>query len=170
MTTRPKENRGLKIVEFKFKPIGIIHSPFTGNEDIDVRKFSDPQGFDQVRGKLEIFKEYERGLKDVEGFSHVMAIYVFHESRGYQLHTKPFLDDQLRGVFSTRSPHRPNPLGLTVVRVLEREGNILKVSGIDMLEGTPLLDIKPYTPRDQKSHIKIGWLEDRIKKGRSKRL
>jgi tRNA-Thr(GGU) m(6)t(6)A37 methyltransferase TsaA len=151
-------------VEFKFKPIGIIHSPFTRNEDIDARKFSDPQGFDQIQGKLEIFKEYKRGLKDTEGFSHVMVIYVFHKSRGYKLHTKPFLDDQLRGLFSTRSPHRPNPLGLTVVRVLGREGNILKVSGIDMLEGTPILDIKPYTSRDRKSPLRLGWLGNKMKR------
>lgn len=150
-------------MEFKFKPIGVVHSPFKRNEDIDVKKFADPQGFDQIQGELEIFKEYEEGLKDIEGFSHLIVIYVFHQSKEYQLHTKPFLDDRLRGIFSTRSPHRPNHLGLTVVRALGREGNILKVLGIDMLEGTPILDIKPYTSRDQKSPIRLGWLEEKMK-------
>jgi tRNA-Thr(GGU) m(6)t(6)A37 methyltransferase TsaA len=156
-------------MEIKFKPIGIVHSPFKKSEDIDVRKFADPQGFDQILGDLEVFKEYEEGLKDTEGFSHLIVIYAFHKSEGYKLQTKPFLDDESRGVFSTRSPHRPNPLGLTVVRVLERDGNILKVSGIDMLEGTPILDIKPYTSRDRKSPLRLGWLENKMKSERSGR-
>ncbi|MEW5901244.1 MAG: tRNA (N6-threonylcarbamoyladenosine(37)-N6)-methyltransferase TrmO, partial [Acidobacteriota bacterium] len=136
----------------------------------DVRKFADPRGFDQIQGELEVFKEYEEGLQDTEGFSHLIVIFAFHKSGGYQLQTKPYLDDHLRGVFSTRSPHRPNPLGMTVVRVLERVGNILKVSGIDMLEGTPVLDVKPYTSRDQKSPIRIGWLEDKMKRNKSQKV
>jgi tRNA-Thr(GGU) m(6)t(6)A37 methyltransferase TsaA len=154
-------------MEFKLKPIGVIHSPFKRNEDVNVKKFADPQGFDQIQGELEIFNEYVEGLKDTEGFSHLIVIYVFHKSEGYQLQTKPFLDDKLRGVFSTRTPHRPNPLGMTVVKILERDGNILKVSGIDMLEGSPILDIKPYTSRDQKSLIRLGWLEDKMKRNKS---
>jgi tRNA-Thr(GGU) m(6)t(6)A37 methyltransferase TsaA len=150
-------------MEFPFKPIGVIHSPFKKIEDIDVGKFSNHRGFDPIEGKIEIFKEYEEGLKDTEGFSHLILIYVFHQSEGYRLHTKPFLDNKLRGVFSTRSPHRPNPLGLTVVKILERSGPILRVSGIDMIDGTPVLDIKPYTPRDQKSPIRLGWLEDKMR-------
>jgi len=150
-------------MEFEFKPIGIVHSPFRKIEDIEVRKFADPQGFDHILGELEVFREYEEGLQDTEGFSHLIVLYVFHKSEGYRLRTKPFLEERLRGVFSTRSPYRPNPLGLTVARVLERDGNILKVSGIDMLEGTPILDIKPYTSRDQKSSIRLGWLEDKLK-------
>ena len=142
--------RGQGIMEIKFKPIGIVHSSFKKSEDIDVRIFAHPPGFDQILGELEIFKEYEEGLKDIDGFSHLIVIYAFHKSEGYKLHTKPLLNDESRGVFSTRSPHRPNPLGLTVVRVLKRDGHILKVSGIDMLEGTPILDIKPDTSEDQK--------------------
>lgn len=151
-------------MKFEFKPIGIIHSPFKKKEDIDTQKFANHQGFDSVRGELEIFKEYGDGLKDVEGFSHLILIFAFHKSEGCKLHTKPFLDDALRGVFSTRSPNRPNPVGLTVVKVIERKGNMLEISGIDMIEGTPILDIKPYTPRDQKSPIRIGWLEDKMKR------
>lgn len=151
-------------MEIKLKPIGVIHSPFKKKEDIDSKKYADSRGFDSVQGELEIFKEYEDGLKDTDGFSHLIVLFVFHKSEGYRLHTKPLLEDTLRGVFSTRSPHRPNPIGLTVVKVIERKGNMVKVSGVDMIDGTPILDIKPYTPRDQKSPIKLGWLEDRMEK------
>jgi len=151
-------------MEIKLKPIGIIHSPFKKIEDIQTEKFAKPDGFDSVEGELEIFKDYEAGLKDTEGFSHLIILFAFHESEGYRLHTKPFLDTTLRGLFSTRSPHRPNPIGMTVVNVIERKGNIFRVRGIDMIQGTPILDIKPYTPRDQKSRIKIGWLEEKIEK------
>ena len=150
-------------MEIKLKPVGMIHSPFKKKEDIESKKYADPKGFDPVQGELEIFKEYEAGLKDTEGFSHFIVLFAFHESEGYSLHTKPLLENTLRGVFSTRSPHRPNALGLTVVKVIERKGNIVKVSGIDMIEGTPILDIKPYTSRDQKSPIKLGWLKNRMK-------
>jgi tRNA-Thr(GGU) m(6)t(6)A37 methyltransferase TsaA len=151
-------------MEFKFKSIGIVHSPFKNPEDIDSKKFADSGGFDIVHGELEVFEEFEDGLKDIEGFSHLVVLFAFHESEGYKLHTKPLLDNTLRGVFSTRSPHRPNPVGMTVVKVIERKGASLKVSGIDMIEGTPILDIKPYTSRDQKSPIKLGWLEPKMKK------
>ncbi len=151
-------------MKIKFEPIGVIHSPFKKKEDIESKKYADPKGFDSVHGELEIFKEYEDGLKDIEGFSHLVVLFAFHKSEGYKLHTKPLLEDTLRGVFSTRSPNRPNPIGMTVVNVIERKGNHLKVSGIDMIEGTPILDIKPYTSRDQKSPIKLGWLENRMKR------
>lgn len=151
-------------MEIKLKPIGVVHSPFKKKEDIETERFAHPEGFDSIEGELEIFKEYEAGLKDTEGFSHLMVIFAFHQSEGYRLHTKPFLDNTLRGLFSTRSPNRPNPVGLTVVNVLERKENILRVKGIDMIEGTPILDIKPYTPRDQKPSIKYGWLEDKMEK------
>ncbi len=151
-------------MEFKLKPIGIVHSPFKKIEDIDSKKFADSGGFDSVHGELEFFKEFEGGLKNIEGFSHLVVLFAFHESKRYRLHTKPLLDDTLRGVFSTRSPNRPNPIGMTVVKAIERKGNSLKVSGIDMVEGTPILDIKPYTSRDQKSPIKLGWLERKMKK------
>ena len=151
-------------MEFKLKSIGIVHSPFKNTEDIDSKKFADAGGFDSVQGELEVFNEFEDGLKDIEGFSHLVVLFAFHESEGYRLHTKPLLDETLRGVFSTRSPHRPNPIGMTVVKVIERKGTSLKVTGIDMIEGTPILDIKPYTSRDQKSSIKLGWLKPKMKK------
>jgi tRNA-Thr(GGU) m(6)t(6)A37 methyltransferase TsaA len=147
---------------FKLKPIGIIHSPFKKKEDIEPKKYADSRGFDSVHGELEIFKEYEEGLKDVEGFSHLVVLFSFHKSKGYKLHTKPLLGSILRGVFATRSPNRPNPIGMTVVNLIERNRNRLKVSGVDMIEGTPILDIKPYTSRDQKSPIKLGWLKNEM--------
>ena len=150
-------------MDIAFKAVGIVHSPFKKLEDIQSNKYADAQGFDSVEGELEIFKEYEAGLKDTEGFSHLIILFAFHKSEGFKLHTRPLLDDKLRGIFSTRSPHRPNPIGLTIVKVIERKENILKVAGMDMIEGTPILDIKPYTPRDQKSPLKYGWLEDKIK-------
>ncbi len=151
-------------MQIKLKPIGIIHSPFKKKEDVESKKYADSRGFDSIQGELEIFKEYEEGLKDVEGFSHLVVLFAFHKSDGYKLHTKPLLGGILRGVFATRTPNRPNPIGMTVVNVIERKGNRLKVSGIDMLEGTPILDIKPYTSRDQKSRIKLGWLKKKMTK------
>ena len=147
-----------------FKPIGTVHSPFKKREDIPAKKYAYPQGFDYVTGELELFKKYEKGLDDIQGFSHIIVLFIFHKSEGFRLHTKPLLDKTLRGVFSTRSPSRPNAIGLTVVKVLERKGNVLKVAGIDMLDGTPILDIKPYTPRDIKPDATFGWLEDAMKK------
>lgn len=153
-------------MDFRFTPIGFIHSPFKKIEDIDVQRLADPGGFDDIEGRIEICRAFEAGLDDLDGFSHVFAICVFHQSKGYQLRTKPFLDDHLRGVFSTRSPHRPNPLALTVLKILGRDGGDLKVSGLDMIDGTPVLDLKPYTPRDQKSAARYGWLENKMKGGK----
>jgi len=146
------------------EPIGIIHSPFKRKEDIRTLGFSSATGFDDVEGEIEIFKKYEKGLKDIEGFSHLIIIYFFHKIESYSLHVKPYLDKNLRGVFSTRHPKRPNKIGFTIVKLLERNKNILKVKGIDMIEGSPVLDIKPYTHRDKKENIKIGWLEGLLNK------
>ena len=151
-------------MKLEFKPIGVVHSPFKKKEDIEPKKYANARGFDHIQGELEIFDDFEAVLKDTEGFSHLMVLFAFHLSEGFKLHTYPLLDDKLRGVFSTRSPHRPNPIGLSIVKVLERHGNILKVSGVDMIEGTPILDLKPYTPRDQKSPLKLGWLESKMKR------
>jgi len=145
------------------EPIGIIHSPFKRKEDIRTLAFSSATGFDEVGGEIEIFKKYEKGLKDIEGFSHLIVIYLFHKIESYSLHVKPYLDKNLRGVFSTRHPKRPNKIGFTIVKLLERNKNILKVKGIDMIESSPVLDIKPYTYRDRKENIKIGWLEELLK-------
>jgi tRNA-Thr(GGU) m(6)t(6)A37 methyltransferase TsaA len=150
---------------FAFQPIGVVHSPFKNKEDIPAERCASAEGFSDVRGEIEIFKEYEAGLKDTDGFSHLIIFFVFHQSRGFELITKPFLDSRRRGVFSTRSPHRPNPIGMTVVQVIGREQNVLRVAGVDMIEGTPILDIKPYTSRDIKRAVKLGWLKGKLKKG-----
>ena len=142
----------------RFRPIGTVHSPFKTREDIDPRRNYRPNGFSDVRGELEIDPAYAAGLKDIDGFSHLIVIFAFHKSGPGHLLVKPPFESRRRGVFSTRSPHRPNPIGLTVVRFLGRRGDSLEVSGIDMLEGTPVLDIKPYTSRDSKRGVKRGWM------------
>lgn len=153
-------------LEIRFRPVGVVHSPFKTREDIDPRRNLSPRGFSRVKAKLEIFKPYARGLKDIEGFSHLIILFFFHRSRPKKLLVKPPFESQKRGVFSTRSPHRPNPIGMTVVRLLGRRRNILTVSGADMLEGTPILDLKPYTPREIKRSVKLGWLSKRRRSGR----
>jgi tRNA-Thr(GGU) m(6)t(6)A37 methyltransferase TsaA len=145
------------------KSIGQAHSPFKNRQDIEPKKFASSTGFDLIEGELEIYDEFAEGLKDIEGFSHIIVVFGFHKAEGFKLLTTPFLDDTPRGVFATRSPHRPNPIGMTIVKIIERKNNILRVSGMDMFEGTPILDIKPYTPRDQKEEIEIGWLTGKIK-------
>jgi tRNA-Thr(GGU) m(6)t(6)A37 methyltransferase TsaA len=145
------------------KPIGWAHSPFKTTADIDPMKYANSHGFDAVEGELEIEEEFQEGLSDIEGFSHIFVIFGFHKSETFKLKTIPLLEDTPKGIFSTRSPHRPNPLGLTVMRILERRANILHVAGMDLIDETPILDIKPYTSRDQKDNIKIGWLSDKIK-------
>lgn len=152
---------------FSFEPIGVIRSPFKTREDIDPLRNARPRGFARVKGQLEIFEPYAAGLKDIDGFSHLIVIFAFHQSQKRKLLVRPPLETRLRGVFATRSPHRPNPIGLTIIRLLGRRKNILKVSGLDMLDGTPILDIKPYTPRDSKRRLGLGWLERRrLKKQR----
>ena len=118
--------------------------------------------------QTEIFKELEEGLQDIEGFSHIIVIYWFHKSEGYHLLIKTPWDDKLHGLFATRSPHRPCPLGLTVVELVAREKNILEVKGLDAIDGTPLLDIKPYVPLiEERPVARPGWLEGKLGKERS---
>jgi len=143
--------------EFIMRPIGVIHTPFTATQGMPIQPI-----FSQASGRVEVFPEYADGLKDVEGFSHIILIYVLHGSNGYTLHVRPFLDDHERGLFATRHPCRPNPIGLSIVRLLSHEGNMLEVAGIDVLDGTPLLDIKPYVPDfDRKADAHAGWYDVR---------
>lgn len=138
-----------------YKPIGIIHSPFESVEGIPIQ----PAAATGVLGTVELFTDFTGGLKDLEGFSHVVLIYHFHLSEGYQLEVKPFLDSNKRGVFATRAPRRPNQIGLSVVKLNHIEYNILHIERIDVVDGTPLLDIKPYVPGfDKTEDIRIGWL------------
>jgi len=137
----------------------VAHSPFRKREDVDPRRNLRPDGFSDIRGEIEVDPAYAAGLKDISGLSHLIIIFAFHKSGPGHLLVKPPFEKRRRGVFSTRSPRRPNPIGMTVVRLLGRRGNILRVSGIDMLDGTPVLDIKPYTSRDRKRGVKRGWME-----------
>jgi len=146
-------------MDITFRPIGTVHSPFLKKEDIKKSRNIDPDGFKDIEGELEIFEEFSEGLQDIDGFSHIILIFAFHKSEEKKLHAHPPFDGRRRGVFSTRSPNRPNPIGFSVLRLIERRNNILHVLGVDMLEGTPILDIKPYTPRDQKTDARFGWLE-----------
>jgi tRNA-Thr(GGU) m(6)t(6)A37 methyltransferase TsaA len=146
---------------FQFHQIGTIHTQFREKKGTPIQGHLAPE----TSGSVEIFPDFAEGLKDIEGFSHIVLVYSFHKSEDYDLLTKPFLDKVKRGVFATRAPRRPNPIGLTTVRLVKREGNVLHISGVDMLDGTPLLDIKPYVPEfNHVDNIKRGWLEGYIGK------
>jgi tRNA-Thr(GGU) m(6)t(6)A37 methyltransferase TsaA len=145
---------------YEFKAIGVIHSPYETTGTIPIQA-----AFSQDEGAVEIFENYVDGLKDIEGFSHIILVYAFHESKGFSLHVKPFLDTQDRGLFATRHPNRPNPVGISIVELVKREGNILRIRGMDVIDGTPLLDIKPYVPRfDGRTDARYGWLEDKLER------
>ncbi len=147
--------------EIKYKPIGVIHSPFKEPKGTPIQ----PAGAEDVRGTVEVFPEYAKGLKDIDGFSHLILIYHFHLARGTTLEAKPFMDDETRGIFAIRGPSRPNPIGLSVVRLIKVEGRFLYIQDVDMVDGTPLLDIKPYVPEfDTREANKIGWLEKGVHK------
>ena len=147
--------------EIKYKPIGIVHSPFKEPKGTPIQ----PAAAKGIEGKVEVFPEYAEGLKDVEGFSHIILVCHFHLSKKPSLKVKPFMDDQMRGVFATRAPSRPNPIGISIVRLIKIEENILHVQDVDIIDGTPLLDIKPYVCEfDPKEVNKIGWLEKNVHK------
>ena len=143
----------------QFKPIGVVHSPFKSPGEITRERNIRPDGFEEIKGEIELLPELVQGLEDIDGFSHLIIIFNFHRATGASLIAHPPFDSRERGVFSTRSPRRPNPLGVTVVRLIRREENRLFIAGLDMIEGTPVLDIKPYTRRDRKENIRQGWLE-----------
>ena len=144
--------------KIEIKPIGIIHSPYKKLEDIPCQGYKS----DKV-GEVEVYEKYVEGLKDVNGFSHLIILYRFHKAKPYSLLGKPFLDDNPKGIFAIRGPSRPNYIGLSIVELLEIKCNILKVGNIDVLDGTPLLDIKPYVSKfDIRENVKIGWLEGKI--------
>jgi len=139
-----------------FVPIGIIHTPFTDITGMPIQ----PSGARGIRGTVEIFSEYAEGLRDIEGFSHIFLMYAFHRCPSYQLTVTPFLDTTPRGVFATRAPRRPNAIGLSIVRLIEVKGTTLVVEDVDILDGTPLLDLKPYVPAfDSYPDASSGWLE-----------
>ncbi len=129
-----------------------------------------PSGAAGVKGSVEVLPEYADGLQDLDGFSHIILLYQFDRSTGFELKVVPFLDSTPRGLFSTRAPRRPNPIGLSVVRLERVEGRVLHIDGVDILDETPLLDIKPYVPAfDAPQECRLGWLEDVSGTARKKR-
>jgi tRNA-Thr(GGU) m(6)t(6)A37 methyltransferase TsaA len=139
-----------------FIPIGIIHSPFHDITGMPIQ----PNGARGIRGTVEIFEDFKEGLNDITGFSHIILIYAFHHCLSYRLTVTPFLDNTPRGVFATRAPSRPNPVGFSIVRLVEVKGSTLVVEDVDILDGTPLLDLKPYVPAfDSYPNAVSGWLE-----------
>ncbi len=144
-----------------YKPIGIIHSPFKEPQGTPIQP---PAGRD-VEGTVEVFPEYVEGLKDLDGFSHIILIYHFHLSKRVSLTATPFMDDQAHGIFAIRACARPNPIGISQVRLVKVDGNILHIRDMDIVDGTPLLDIKPYVPRfDAREADRTGWLEERVER------
>ena len=144
----------------KFKVIGYIRTPFSRKKGTPIQPY-----YSKAEGQIEIFPEYVGGLDDLEEFSHIHLIYHFHRSEGMKLRVVPFLDEKKRGVFSTRAPIRPNPIGISVVELISinHSANVIKVLGVDMLDSTPLLDIKPYVPLFDQRDAKTGWISHSLK-------
>ena len=141
---------------FTPRAIGYVKSPYTETKKI-------PKGLGakhDAEGILEILPEFDAGLTDIEGFSHLFVIWVFDRSEGFDLIARPPVDNRLHGLFATRSPRRPNPIGLSVVELIRRDGPQLHVRGVDMLDGTPILDIKPYLSSVSADKLRRGWLAE----------
>jgi tRNA-Thr(GGU) m(6)t(6)A37 methyltransferase TsaA len=144
-------------MKISYSPIGVIHSPFHELTGMPIQ----PSGETSAPGTVELKPVFVDGLKDLDGFSHIILIYHLHQSRRVALQVVPFLDSEPHGIFATRAPHRPNPIGISVVKLLGIEKNILYVDNLDILDGTPLLDIKPYVPEfDSPRELRLGWLEN----------
>jgi tRNA-Thr(GGU) m(6)t(6)A37 methyltransferase TsaA len=143
-----------------YRPVGVIHSPLKEPCGAPIQSVAARD----VEGVVELYPQYAEGLRDIEGFSHLILIYHFHLSDKSSLIVRPYLDDGTHGVFATRAPARPNPIGISVVRLVRVDGTRLHITGVDILDGTPVLDIKPYIPQfDAVETEKIGWLKDRIR-------
>lgn len=139
-----------------YNPIGVIETPFSEREGMPIQAAAG----EGVRGRITLRPEFVEGLQDLDGFSHLILIYHFHLTREHRLVVTPFLDDTPRGVFATRSPNHPNTIGISTVRLLAVKGNCLEIEDVDMVSGTPLLDIKPYVPAfDHREPERLGWLE-----------
>ncbi|MCP4374188.1 MAG: tRNA (N6-threonylcarbamoyladenosine(37)-N6)-methyltransferase TrmO [Deltaproteobacteria bacterium] len=146
--------------KIEYRQIGIIRTPFKTPSGTPIQ----PTGAAGVKAKVEIFTEYCQGLADLEGFSHIILLYLFHLSKKFKLKVKPFLDEELRGLFATRAPARPNPVGISVVRLIKVDDAVLYIEDIDVVDKTPLLDIKPYIPEfDIRKVNRTGWMEEKAK-------
>ena len=155
-------------MNIELESIGTIHTKFKEIEGMPIQ----PTGAKGIKGTIEIKDKFKEGLKDLDGFSHVHLIYLLHKVEGYMLEVKPFMDNNTHGVFATRSPKRPNRIGMSVVKLEKVEGNNVFVENVDILDGTPLLDIKPYVPQlyeDTIDELKIGWFETKHQKAKSQK-
>jgi len=150
----------------EYRPIGVIRSPFCERHGMPIQAaFAEA-----VRGRVELEPAYAPGLLDLEGFSHLILLYHFHLSGHFRLHVQPYLEDRAHGVFATRAPRRPNAIGLSVVRLEGIEGTTLHIVNVDVVDGTPLLDIKPYVPQfDDRPGARIGWLANRVQEAGSRK-
>ena len=147
--------------QIRYMPIGVVHSPFKDVKGMPIQAAA----AGRVAGTIEVEPAYRDGLKDLEGFSHIILLYHFHHCQGYTLEVKPFMDDHMRGVFATRAPQRPNPIGISVVRLVKVQGCVLFIEDVDIVDGTPLLDIKPFVPEfDVREVERTGWLSDKASK------
>jgi len=140
----------------KIKPIGIIHTPYKEPKGMPIQGMFEKG----ITGQIEVFHDYEQGLKDVEGFSHIILIYYFDRSKSETLISKPFLEDETHGIFAIRSPHRPNHIGFSIVKMETIDNNIITFSEVDILDNTPLIDIKPHVKYfDSRENTKSGWID-----------
>lgn len=145
-----------KIEEFKIHSIGIIRTPFKSSNAVPIQSFKS-----NVKGHIELLEEYRDGLKSLDGFSHIILLYWFHKAKAPKMLMKPYLDNALHGIFAIRAPTRPNPIGISIVKLVRIEGTRLYIEGVDMLDETPLLDIKPFVPDfDNRPLATSGWLEN----------
>ncbi len=145
--------------KISYQPIGMVHSPFKEPKGTPIQA----SGAKGIQGKIEVFPEFSAGLKDIEGFSHIILIYHLHLIKNTKLEVKPFLDKQTHGIFATRAPGRPNSIGISVVQLIQVENNILTVEDFDIIDGTPLLDIKPFiTEFDYRDVTKNGWYKENV--------
>jgi tRNA-Thr(GGU) m(6)t(6)A37 methyltransferase TsaA len=154
--------------DIEFESIGKIHTPYKELKGMPIQ----PVGAQGVKGEIHIKDKYSNGLKDLTGFSHLNLIYHLHKVKDYNLEVKPFLDTKTHGIFATRSPKRPNPIGLSVVKLDKVEDNIVYVSNVDILDETPIIDIKPYVPQlyqDTIEDLKIGWFETKHENAKTKK-
>jgi len=143
---------------FTVNEIGLIRTPYKNVEEIPCQSIRS-----KAKGTILVYPEYAKGLKDIEGFSHIVVLYRFHKAKRYRLLGRPFLDNELRGIFSIRAPRRPNYIGISTLKLEKRKGSMLKVSNADMLDGTPLLDIKPYVPQfEKRKKVRIGRLKGKV--------
>jgi len=144
-------------MKISYQPIGVVHSPFTLAKGVPIQ----PSRAKGVQGTIEIIPAYHQALDDLDGFSHIIVLAHLHRAKPYRLKVIPYLDTKPRGLFATRSPSRPNPIGLSVVRLLGIEGGVLAIEGVDLLDGTPVLDLKPYVGEfDLRKAARFGWLEE----------